>query len=145
MILEDRIFFNQAKSVANHDNNATNASDEKFIQVINGIRLTLGYDPHNYFNLSILGKQRSYQTDILGCYDKSKPVLDPLEWIKSDAGNKHIANIRGNIEDEIFASGYQHENTHPATIYTRNYYLWLGYLKHCIGDIDTAIKAELCD
>ncbi len=31
----------------------------------------------------------------------------------------------------------------PATIYTRNFYIWLGYLKHCIGDIDTAINAKL--
>lgn len=80
--------FNQATLNENHDNNETNAPDEKFIQVINGIRLTLGYDPHNYFNLSILAKQRPYQTDARGYYDKSKPILDPLEWIKSDPGNK---------------------------------------------------------
>ncbi len=143
MILEHRIFSNQAKSGGNHDNNGTNAPDEKFIQVINGVRLTLGYDPHNYFNLSILGKQRPYQTDVRGYYDKSKPVLDPLDWIKSDAGSQYIAKMSGNIEDAIFASGYQHISKHPATIYTRNFYIWLGYLKHCTGDIDTAINAEL--
>jgi|GEM_PF-1375191 len=143
MILEQRIFFNKAKSGGNHDNNGTNAPDEKFIQVINGIRLTLGYDPHNYFNLSILRKQRPYQTDARGYYNKSKPVFDPLDWIKSDVGTKHIANIPSKIEDEIFASGYQHISRHPITIYTRNFYIWLGYLKHCIGDIETAINTEL--
>jgi|SRR6185437_529357 len=142
MILEDRTDFNWVNPSKNR-NDVINTPDERFIQVINGVRVTLGCNPHNYFNLSLLGKQRPYQTDARGYYNKSKQVFDPLDWIKSDIGNKYIANIPGKIEDEIFASSCQYDNKPTVTIYTRNFYLWLEYLKHCIGDIDTAIKAEL--
>jgi hypothetical protein len=49
----------------------------------------------------------------------------------------------GNSDDIILASSYQYPNRPPVTIYTRSIYLWLGYLKHCIGNIDNAIHAEL--
>ena len=135
--------FNQAKSTTNPTDNQTNKPDNDFTQIINGVTLTLGYDPHNYFNLSILAKQRLYQTDARGYYDKNKPILDPLEWIKSEAGQKHISQIYNNSKGAFFASHYQDTEKAPTTIYTRSFYIWLGYLKHCIGNIDTAISAEL--
>ena len=48
-----------------------------------------------------------------------------------------------NSEDIIFASHYQYTNDYPSIIYTSSFYLWLGYLKHCIDNIDITISAEL--
>jgi|SRR6185437_3161101 len=137
---------NQIHSDANYTHTLTNNKPDKdFIQIINGVKLTLGFDPNNHFNLSILRDQRAYQTDARGYYDKSQPVLDPLEWLKSEVGQKYIAKTCSNSEIIIFASKYQHSDRYPATIYTKSFYVWLGYLKHCIGDIDTALSAELAN
>jgi hypothetical protein len=135
----------QFKSRAIYAQKSINQPEDDFIQIIDGIKVTLGCDPNNLFNLSILGRLRPYQTDWHGYYNKSKPIFNPLEWIKSAAGQKYICKCCNYSEDILFASGYQKTPKFPATIYTRSFYLWLGYLKHCIDDIDMAINAELAN
>ncbi|MCC2624525.1 MAG: hypothetical protein K0R14_398 [Burkholderiales bacterium] len=135
----------QFKSRAISAQKSINQPEDNFIQTIDGVRVTLGCDPNNLFNLSQLGRLKPYQTDKYGNYDKSRPILQPLEWIRSDSGQSFIHKCCNNSEDILFTSGYQYIVKSPATIYTRSYYLWLGYLKHCIDDIDTAINAELAN
>ncbi|MCC2624243.1 MAG: hypothetical protein K0R14_116 [Burkholderiales bacterium] len=118
----------------------TNQPENNLTQIINGIKVTLGCDPNNLFNLSILGRLKPYQTNKHGYFDVSKPVYDPLSWIKSHTGQEYITKQCGKTEDIIFASSFQHPDKPPVTIYTRSFYLWLGYLKHCIGNIDDAIS-----
>jgi hypothetical protein len=40
----------------------TNQSDDNFTQIIDGVKVTLGCDPNNLFNLSILGRLKPKQT-----------------------------------------------------------------------------------
>ncbi len=47
---------NQIQSHVNKLNELASQSDNDFTQIINGVKLTLGYDPNDHFNLSILGK-----------------------------------------------------------------------------------------
>ncbi|MCC2625021.1 MAG: hypothetical protein K0R14_894 [Burkholderiales bacterium] len=135
--------FKKPKSRTNHIYSLTGKSETELTQLINGVEVTLGCDPHNLFNLSILGKLKPYQTDKDGYYDKARPILDPLNWFKSADGQKFITKSDGGSENILFASGYQYIDKPPITIYTRSLYLWLGYLKHCINNIDDAINAEL--
>lgn len=104
---------------------------------VNGVKLKFSNQCHPKYNLSNL-KRWPYQVEPNGFYKNQKPVLEPLEWIKSLEGKKHIHQIHANTESTIYLGAEL-----PMTIYTNSYYVWLGYLRHCIGDIDTAISAEL--
>jgi hypothetical protein len=89
-----------------------------------------------------MDRLKSYQTDKHGHFNVAQPIYDPLTWIKSPAGQWHMDKHCRKTENIIFASSYQHPDRPPVTIYTKSFYLWLGYLKHCIDNIDDAINAE---
>jgi hypothetical protein len=114
-----------------------NTQSNNDIIVINSVRLTFGNQCHPKYNLSNL-KRWPYQVEPDGYYRNQKPVLEPLEWVKSLEGKKHIHQVHSDTGNTIYLG-----TELPMTIYTNSYYVWLGYLKHCIGDIETAISAEL--
>ena len=104
---------------------------------IHDVNLTIGADIHHHYNLNIL-KRYTHKIASNGYYDKKLPILEPLDWIKSDEGKQHICKVYPVTNNIIRLFGH-----HPLSVYTTSFYVWLGYLKHCIGDIDTAIKVEL--
>jgi hypothetical protein len=133
---------NQNQPSAEHKNKSVTKSNDDFTQIIHNVKVTLGYNPHNYFNLSILGNLRAFQVKKNGYYNKSKPILSPLKWVKSIDGQSYISKTCNSSENTIFASHY-HTDNYPAIIYTRSFFVWIGYLKHSLGNIDTALSAEL--
>lgn len=111
----------------------------KDIITIAGVKLTHSFFITRGYNLTAL-KTAHYQIKANGYFNKRKPVLDPLDWIKSDSGQKHIRQIYAKTESVIHLACHC-----PLILYTSSYYVWLGYLKHCIGNIDAAISAELAN
>ncbi|MCC2626350.1 MAG: hypothetical protein K0R14_2223 [Burkholderiales bacterium] len=115
----------------------SNIQSNNDVIIVNGVKLKFSNQCQPKYNLSSL-KRWPYQVEPNGYYITGKPVLDPLEWINSFEGKKHIHRIHPDTKNTIYMG-----NDLTMTIYTNSYYVWLGYLKHCIGDIDTAISAEL--
>lgn len=113
-----------------------NKSLDKTI-TIKGVKLSYGISISRDYNLSILN-HTSYLVKATGYYNKNKPILEVLDWIKSTEGHEHIRKLYSKTENVIYLA-----NRKPLIIYTSSRYVWLGYLKHCIGNIDAAIKAEL--
>jgi len=117
----------------------SNTQSNSDIITINGVKLKFSNQCYPKYNLTNL-KHWPYQVKSNGYYKMRKPVLDPLDWIKSFEGKKHIRQIHSDTESIIYLATEM-----PITICTNSLYIWLGYLKHCIGDIDTAMCAELAN
>lgn len=65
-------------------------------------------------------------------------ILPPVEWFNT-WGIKYLRSFPDKEPTKMLRVL---NSIHPV-IYVRSRYLWLLYLQHCMGDLDSAIDAEL--
>lgn len=94
---------------------------------INNINVILGVNFNTDYNLSEVYRN-----------NKDPNILQPLEWLRSEEGQEYISLAYDDISDLVRVLN----SIHPVC-YVRSRYIWLGYLKHCTGNLDSAIALEL--
>jgi len=92
----------------------------------------------NHVDVTLLPQ---FNLSLIQAYAKKSPILSPSDWIRSEECADILERLTGQRYSHHFTL---YQNLDSNHYYTHGFWVYMGYLCHCVGDsLAAAILAEL--